>query len=192
MKKLSLSVFIKDMFQSSTVLAALLFALTALLITVSLAASYCFQNVIENGISKRDIVARTTIEVVDTKKTEFLKQELANKVRPILTPVEDKYVKDNLELLFNKIEKIKAERKTYDDKFRELYDLMDITDAGKKKATVNYLLNADDKSLDRLYDKTSVVLDSILQMGVSEADFQKKDIDSILKNNFLKTISIRK
>ncbi len=188
MRKLSLSVFIHDMFQSSVVLAALVFMLTSVLITAALAASYCFQNIIENGISKKDIIARTTIEVVDTKKTEFLKQELANKVRPILTPVEDKYVQDNLDSLFDKIVKIKSEDKSYDIKSRELYDLMDIADPNKKKSAVYYLLNADSPSIERLYNKTNLILDNILQMGVSEADFQKQDIDTLLKNHFVKTI----
>ncbi len=188
MKKLSLSVFIHDLFQSSKVLAALVFVLTAVLITAALAASYCFQNIIENGISKKDIVARTTIEVVDTKKTEFLKQELANKIRPILTPVEDKYVKDNLKSLFNKITKIKAENKTRDAKFAELDDLLDIADTDKRKAAIYFLLSAEESTLNKLYERTNLILDSILQVGVSEADFQKKDIDALLKNNFLKTV----
>ena len=38
-------------------------------VTIS-SQNYFFQKVIENGISKKDIVAQKDIKVIDTKKTE--------------------------------------------------------------------------------------------------------------------------
>lgn len=48
-----------------------------------------FQKVIENGISKRDIVAQKDIKVIDTKKTEQHKKEVVQNVEPILTIISD-------------------------------------------------------------------------------------------------------
>ena len=39
--------------------------------------NFFFQRVIENGISKRDIIAQKDIKVIDTKKTELHKKEVA-------------------------------------------------------------------------------------------------------------------
>ena len=58
--------------------------------------NFFFQKVIENGISKRDIVAQKDIKVIDTKKTELHKKEVAQAVEPILTQAEDDFIMTSL------------------------------------------------------------------------------------------------
>ena len=48
---------------------------TFLMTTLISSQNYFFQKVIENGISKRDIIAQKDIKVIDTKKTEQHKKE---------------------------------------------------------------------------------------------------------------------
>lgn len=66
------------------------FIVFAFLMTVTISSqNYFFHKVIENGISKRDIVAQKDIKVIDTKKTEQHKKEVAQNVEPILTIISD-------------------------------------------------------------------------------------------------------
>ena len=81
MKKIRLNFILSDIFQSSKILAFLLFIATSALFTLILASSYYMQNIVANGISKKNIIARKTFEVVDTKKTDYLRQEAASKMK---------------------------------------------------------------------------------------------------------------
>ena len=47
--------------------------------------NFLFQQIVENGISRRDVIAEKTIVVEDTKRTEQHKKEVAQRVEPILT-----------------------------------------------------------------------------------------------------------
>ena len=76
-------------------------------ITIS-SQNYFFQKVIENGISKRDIIAQKDIKVIDTRKTELHKKEVAQSIEPILTQAEDDFIVTGLETLQKSIIKIKS------------------------------------------------------------------------------------
>ena len=77
------------------------FVLFATLMTACISSqNFFFQRVIENGISKRDIIAQKDIKVIDTKKTELHKKEVAQSVEPILTQAEDDFITSSLRILF--------------------------------------------------------------------------------------------
>ena len=60
------------------IINGLIFLLSALFLTLLLSSKYyIFQSIMENGLSKRDIVATKKIEVVDVDKTEKRKRDLA-------------------------------------------------------------------------------------------------------------------
>ena len=91
---------IKTFFTSKKILYLLIFLLYVGLMTAIVSSQNIFyKSIVENGISKKDIIAQKTITVVDTDKTEQRKKEVAQKVEPILTPTEDVFIKDNREQL---------------------------------------------------------------------------------------------
>ncbi|MCK7516075.1 MAG: hypothetical protein MZV70_76940 [Desulfobacterales bacterium] len=58
-----------DSFLSPKSLSVIIFILTLLVLTGLLSSRYySFQNIVENGKSKKDIIASKTVEVVDTEK----------------------------------------------------------------------------------------------------------------------------
>ena len=78
---------VKTFFTSVKTLKILaFFAFTIIMTAIISSQNFFFQNIIENGISKRDIIAQKTLTVVDVKRTEQHRKEVAQKVDPILAP----------------------------------------------------------------------------------------------------------
>ena len=99
---------ILDFIASKTFRNAACFILFTLLMTVIISSqNVFFQKVIENGISKKDIVAQKDIKVIDTKKTEQHKKEVAQSVEPILTQAEDEFIATSLSTLQNSVMRIR-------------------------------------------------------------------------------------
>lgn len=108
-------------FHSFAFLSVLAFLTVAVVITAILSSRYyLYQNIIENGVSKKQIIAKRNIEVVDTQKTELVKREVSNKIRPVVTPVEDNYLKTSLQALQDNVKRIRNQNSKYDSKFKEL------------------------------------------------------------------------
>lgn len=99
---------VKDFFASSKVHNIFFFILFTLLMTAVIASqNFFFQNIVENGISKRKIEAQKTLTVEDVKKTEQRRKEVAQKIEPVLVPAEDEFIKTNLQTLQNYIVQIR-------------------------------------------------------------------------------------
>ncbi len=157
------------------------FILFTFLMTVTISSqNYFFQKVIENGISKKDIVAQKDIKVVDTKKTEQHRKEVAQNVEPILTPAEDEFITTSLATLQSSVIKIRQKDVAEQVKKEELNVLFD--EAGKKEL-VEFLLKAGDSELYSVFDKAKVTLSSVLSTGISSKDFETGHVDSIIKDN---------
>ncbi len=159
---------------------------TLMTITVS-SQNFFYKSIIENGISKKDIIAQKTITVVDTDKTEQRKKEVASKVEPILTPTEDTYIKDNLTTLFSSISQIRKKDASMDTKKDELGLLLDISNITTKNYVIEYLLKSDDKAVQQIFDKTSLTLTNILSIGVTEKD--AGNLEKIINKNISSNIS---
>jgi len=148
-------------------------------VTIS-SQNYFFQKVIENGISKKDIIAQKDIKVIDTKKTEQHRKEVAQSVEPILTPAEDEFISSSLATLQNSVIKIRQKDIRDEVKKDELNVLFD--EAGKK-GLVEFLLKADDSDLQSVFDKAKVTLSSVLNTGISSKDFETGNVETIIKAN---------
>ena len=148
-------------------------------ITIS-SQNYFFQKVIENGISKKDIVAQKEIKIIDTKKTEQHKKEVAQSVEPILTQAEDEFISTNLATLRSSVLKIRAKDATDITKRDELKVLFD--ESGQQ-GLVTFLLKASDADLNAVFDKAQVTLTSVLNSGVSSKDFENNNVYSIISKN---------
>ena len=72
---------IKAFFMASRTLKVLAFLCFTIVMTAIISSqNYFFQSIIENGISKKDIIAQKTFTVIDVKRTEQHKKEVAQKL----------------------------------------------------------------------------------------------------------------
>lgn len=164
------------------------FGFTLLMSIILASQNLLFQNVIENGISKKDIIAQRTITVIDTKRTEQHKREIAQKVEPILTPAEDGFIKNNLETLASSILQIRKKDVPVSVKEGELSILFDTADGYRKDFVINYLLKTNENNIRQIFDKASLVLTNILSAGISEKEYEKSNIKKIIQANMVSNI----
>ncbi|MBQ7126355.1 hypothetical protein IJO12_04645 [bacterium] len=67
---------ILDIISSKIFRNSILFLIFVFLMTITISSqNYFFQKVIENGISKRDIIAQKDIKVIDTRKQNYIKKK---------------------------------------------------------------------------------------------------------------------
>ena len=183
---------VKDFFTSSMFIKAVYMLLFTVLVTAIIASqNFFFQSIIENGISKKDIIAQKTLTVEDIKRTEQHKREVAQKVDPILVPAEDDFIKTNLETLQNSILQIRKKNTSEQEKIDELNILFDLSGNPRKDFIIDFLLNVDEPSLRESFDKASVSLVNILQVGISERDYEKDNIQSLIQANLVSNVSKR-
>ena len=132
---------------ASTVKIAALLFFTLVLTGIIASQNYFFQNIIENGISKRDVIAQKTLTVVDVKRTEQHRKEVASRIDPILAAAEDEFIKTNLLTLENSITQIRKKENVESVKLEELGVLLDLSGNNNKEFIINFLLKTDDASL---------------------------------------------
>ena len=172
---------ISDIFESSKLASCMWFLGFAIFFTLLLCCKYfLLQTIITpDGISKRDIKAYKTIEVVDVLKTEQQKKEVSQRISPILTPTEDSYIKNNLSVLEKSVFEIRDKISDTDSQRPELPTLFDIKETSRKQLIINYLLTAPKSDVSVTFKKASQTLDDILKAGVTEEDFNS-NIDRII------------
>ncbi len=181
----------KFLTSSNTVKVSALIGFTLLMTGVIASQNYFFQNIIENGISKRDIVAQKTLTVVDVKRTEQHRKEVASKVEPVLTAAEDDFIKTNLTTMENSILQIRKKDTDAAVKLDELSILLDLSGNPRKEFITTFLLKSDDASLHEVFDKANMTLDRILHVGISESDYENNDIHLLVINNMVSNVSRR-
>lgn len=192
MIKIEFAPKVKEFFTSTEFLKTLsIIGFTTLMTAVVASQNFFFQNIIENGISKRDIVAQKTLTVEDVKRTEQHKKEVAQKVEPVMAPAEDDFIKSNLQTLQTSVMQIR--KKNVDDnvKKEEIGILFDLSDNSKKDFIINFLLKAEDNSIHEVFDKANLTLTNILRVGITERDYEKDNIDKIIINNLVSNVSKR-
>ena len=151
-----------------------------LLTTMISSQNFFFQKVVENGISKRDIIAQKDIKVIDTKKTEQHKKEVAQSVEPILTQAEDDFITSSLVTLQKSVIKIREKDAADSVKTDELSILFE---ENQKKAVIEYLLRAGDNDLNVVFDKAKITLSGVLNTGISAKDFENNNVNAIIRKN---------
>jgi len=122
--------------KSFKVATAFIIFTTVMTIIIS-SQNFFFQKVVENGISKRDIVAQRDIKVIDTKKTELHKKEVAQSVEPILTQAEDDFIMSSLETLHKSV--IKVREKAVSDEIKS-DELSVLFEESERRGVVEFLL----------------------------------------------------
>lgn len=174
-------------FKVLKILAFIAFTLTMSAIVSS--QNFFFKSIIENGISKKDIIAQKTITVVDVDKTDMHKKEIAQRVEPILAPAEDDFIKNNLATLQSSIIQIRKKNTPIEVKKDEIGLLFDMSDRDKKDYVINYLLKASDKNLQQVFDKTTLTLSNVLGIGITEKDYEENNINRIIYRNLVSNVT---
>ena len=183
---------LKDFLFSSLVVKITAFlGFVMLLTTIVASQNFFFQSVIENGVSKKDIIAEKTLTVVDVKRTDIRRKEIAQKVDPILTTTEDDFIKNNLETLETSIFQIRKKDVSQETKIEELSILFDIPDKDTKNFVINFFIKAEEASLREAFDKANLTLTNILSTGLSEKDFENNNIDKVISNHLVSNVSKR-
>lgn len=183
---------LRDFFTSAQAVKVSAFiGFTVLMTAVIASQNFFFQNIIENGISKRDIIAQKTLTVEDVKRTEQHKKEVSQKIEPVMAPAEDDFIKSNLQTLQSSIMQIRKKDVDEAVKNEEIGILFDLSDNSKKDFIINFLLKADDNSLREVFDKANLTLSNILRAGITEKDYEKDNIDKIILNNLVSNVSKR-
>lgn len=192
MIKIEFAPKVRDFFTSRQFLKTLSFiGFTVLMTAIIALQNFFFQNIIENGISKRDIIAQKTLTVEDVKRTEQHKKEVAQKVEPVMAPAEDEFIKNNLQTLQTSVMQIRKKEVQEAVKKEEIGILFDLSDNSKKDFIINFLLKADENSLHEVFDKANLTLTNILRVGITERDYEKDNIDKIILNNLVSNVSKR-
>lgn len=181
---------VTEVFSSSKILNAAAFLLFTLLMAGIISSqNFFFKSIIENGISKKDIIAQKTITVVDVQKTELHKKEIAQKIDPILAPAEDDFIKNNLATLQSSILQIRKKEAPNSVKKDELALLFDISEGYRKDYVINYMLKANDQNIQQVFDKATLTLTNILGAGISEKDYEGNNIDRIIRRNLVSNVT---
>ena len=171
----------EDVFQSSKPATFCAFLLVAIILTALLSVRYyLYQNIIENGIAQKTIEAKTTFEVIDKQRTEVIKSEVANKIRPVVIPVEGDYIKDDLQKAIDGIIAIKKQQTNYQTKQKELFDLLEIKDTEREAKTVGYILSSTEANLSAAFTNTKFILNELLTIG-----FFDTDVSNFLNDSFI-------
>src|SRR5574344_1005870 len=190
MKQIKYLTNVAEFFSSSKILNCLAFLCFTLLITGILASqTLFFQSIIENGISKKDIIARKTITVIDVQRTEQHRREIAQKVDPILVPAEDDFIKNNLAALQSSIMQIRKKNTSLLNKKDELSVLFDIQDGVRKDYVMTVLLKTSDNNLQQIFDKSTLTLSNILAVGITEKDYDGYNLNKFIRKNAVSNIS---
>lgn len=183
---------VREFFESSLSRKILaFFGFTFLMTAIIASQNFFFQNIIENGVSKRDIIAQKTLNVEDVKRTEQHRKELAQKVEPVLAPAEDDFIRSNLQTLQTSVLQIRKKEVPEAEKKQEIEILFDLSGNAKRDFIVNFLLKADDNSLLEAFDKATLTLTNILRTGITERDYEKNNIERIILNNLVAKVSKR-
>lgn len=175
---------VAEFFYSSRVVKFLVFlAFVFLMSAIISSQNFFFKSIIENGISKKDIIAQKTITVVDVQKTEFHKKEIAQRINPILSPADDSFIKNNLATLQSSILQIRKKDVSLSEKKDELELLFDTSEGYKRDYVIKYLLKADEKTIRQVFDKATLTLSNILSIGITEKDYEGNNINKIINKN---------
>lgn len=183
---------LKEFFTSTQTLKVLAFlGFTIIMTAIISSQNFFFQSIIENGISKKDVIAQKTLTVIDVKRTEQHKKEVAQKVDYVLTPAEDDFIKSNLDTLQNSIMQIRKKDVPEDVKREELSLLFDMSNQERKEFVIYFLLKSEDSDLREVFDKANLTLANVLRTGITEKDYERNNIDKIITDNLISNVSKR-
>ena len=162
-------------------------------IALLLSSKFLSQDLIDNGIGKKEIIAKKTIEVVDTQKTEISRRDFAKKIKPVMMPVDSNRVLSAFHTLKESLLRVKIDDSDRQAKYIEFSNLLDITNPEKKEAAVSFALNTSKNGLNAILQSSEIVLNKYLKQGLQDDDIEaytsKKALGTSLSSGQMSTIS---
>lgn len=164
---------------------AIIVLVSLLLITLILCSRYfSFQSVVDDGISKQEVIATKTIEVVDKNETALKRKEAAAKVSPVFKPIDgdiDYISMDNLNSIIAIINQIRKDILEDNSKAYKIDELIRNTPLEKMNNSLNryLLIEASDYSWVDVQNKSKKIVEKILKQGISEKDLVENKIGLI-------------
>ncbi len=195
--KKALLVVMSEKFIIMAIMFLNLFVLTGLLAS----RYYLFENIIENGMSKTDVIASKNIEIYDPDKTEIEQNKEIKKIKPVLKPIQegiDEYIRKNLGELLNSIKEIRDKNAKDAVKRAEIKQLLEITENNYFiNNSVDYIYKSSEGGYSRLASESLNTLNNILDEGLSDSDMTdnrssilEKCIKSYLPKSQKRSISL--
>ena len=156
-----------------------------LLFAILVSKYFFFQTIVgKDNTSKVMVIAPADIEVIDSIKTEKRKREVAQKVNFVYTPADDTYIKNNLNEIIEEIKQIRKDTEmSEDDKRSRLEAMFDMPDSNIKSFVFSFFLNASDEDLDNVAVSSANTLESVLNEGITEKDFEENSLAKIIRRN---------
>ncbi|MGM9993503.1 MAG: HD family phosphohydrolase [Candidatus Avigastranaerophilus sp.] len=185
MRKLNINQFAEFFKSPKMVINTLLITGFIILFTGIIVSKYFFfQTIVDSdNISKVTVAAPKDIEVIDSIKTEKRKREVAQKVSLVYSPADDGYIKNNLNETIQLITEIRHRDIPEKDKQKELESVLDISDSQIKSFTISFFLNANEETLNQVFDSAEKTLVSVLNEGITEKDFEENSLSKIIRRN---------
>lgn len=185
MRKLNINQFAEFFKSPKMVINTLLITGFIILFTGIIVSKYFFfQTIVDSdNISKVTVTAPKDIEVIDSIKTEKRKREVSQKVSLVYSPADDGYIKNNLNEIIQLITEIRHRDIPEKDKQKELESVLDISDIQIKSFTISFFLNANEETLNQVFDSAEKTLVSVLNEGITEKDFEENSLSKIIRRN---------
>jgi hypothetical protein len=186
MKKFDINKYLEGLKSPKFITNASFILLFAIVITGILVSKYFFFQTIvgKDNTSKVMVTAPADIEVIDSIRTEKRRREVAQKVNFVYTPADDTYIKNNLNEIIEEIKEIRAnEEMSEEDKRSRLEAMFDMPDANIKSFVFSFFLNASDEDFDNVAISSANTLESVLNEGITEKDFEENALAKIIRRN---------
>ncbi|NLF82395.1 MAG: hypothetical protein GX568_00225, partial [Candidatus Gastranaerophilales bacterium] len=175
----TIELFYIEKFVNSLFLVLSLFILTFLLAS----RHFLFDTLIEDGISKSNIIASRRIEVEDTDKTQARQKFESMKVMPVLRPIQDNVnttMRLKLGEILNNIKQVRESKTSLNEQKRRIKEILNIKeDSYFTNLSIEYLCNASDAKFSELATISLGVLNNVIQQGIIEANLLE-DKDKII------------
>jgi hypothetical protein len=191
MKKFDISKRLSVLKSKNLIMNMILIIAFMLVFTGVLVSKYFFlQPIIDSdNTSKVTVTAPKNIEVIDAVKTEKRKREVAQNVKVVYSPADDIYIKNNLNEIIEEVKSIKHSNLTVKEKQTRLEALFDIPDSYSRSFVLSFFLNASDEVLNKLFTSSEETLNSVLNEGITEKDFEENTLAKIIRRNVELNIS---
>ncbi len=158
---------------------------------------FLFHTIIDDDVSRVNVVASKKIEVEDTEKTRAKKRYESMKVKPVLRPIQDNVnnsMRTGLGQTLNSVKQIRELKVDNSEKRVRIKNLFDIKEHNYFiNLAADYLYMASDAEYSKLATNALAALDRILKNGLTEADLlESKDeiIDKQIDSSLAKTHKI--
>lgn len=185
MKKFDINKKLTGFKSPNFIVNIILIVLFTFIFTGILVSKYFFFQTImgSDNTSKVTVIASKDIEVVDAIKTEKRKREVSQKVNLVYSPADNVYIKNNLNEIIEEVKQIRKSHLDDKEKQRKLEVLFDIPDSYVNSFVFSFFLNADEDILNKVFVLAEKTLDSVLNEGITEKDFEEDTLAKIIRRN---------